>query len=466
MKHHRLLAAALVAAAAGAVRAEDSTSINGITIYGTVDMGIAYDTHGAPNSTIGSVSSFSVIQKQSNRANFGVTENGMAQSKIGIKGAEDLGGGWTGLFKLEGGISPSGGAITDGLKSLINNNGYTVAGNAAHPTAYNGFNSAGADSFRAGQPFNQAAYVGVSNDTYGTLTLGRQTTLETDLVGNYDPLRNSYAYSLIGFSGTAAGSGSTEDSRWDNSIKYLVSYGPAHAGIMYSPNGSIGARNNTDLGADIGFDEAGLSVDFVYTHTKDEVSASSLSASQVLAVQADGLSPSNTVAATLFDTTAYSLGAKYVIDDRFTVLGGVEYIEEKSPSSPVPNGTIDIGGYSLFVTNNAATFPGEKDLTYVWAGVRYQATPKLELATGYYYLHQNDYSGNNAADIKACAASKSSSPTCAGDEHVMSIYADYHFTRKFDVYAGLMYSRVLGGQDYGFVHSNNIAPSAGVRYSF
>ncbi len=458
-------AIAILAGTAGMARADDAN--NGITFYGTIDMGIAYDTHGVPNSSIGSVSSYSLIQKQSNHANFGVTENGLSQSKFGIKGAEDLGDGWTGLFKVEAGISPAGGAFTDGLKSLTQNNGYTVVGASAHPTAYNGYNTAGADSSQAGQLFSRAAYVGISNDKFGTLTFGRQTTTEADLIGAYDPMGGSYAYALIGFSGTAAGSGSTEDSRWNNAAKYLFAYGPFRAAAMYSTGGTVAARNDTGAGADVGFDYAGLSIDGGWIHKKDEVSASPLTAASVAGLIAvgganAGLSDSNTLNGSVFDVTAYSAGAKYKLD-KFTLFGGFEYIEEKNPSSPLPNGIADIGGYNLIVNN--ASLPKEKDLYYIWGGVRYAATSKLDLAAAYYYLHQDDYTVS-AANIALCSQDKSLVGTCSGDEHVASLMADYHFSKKFDVYAGVMYSLVLGSQDNGFIHNNNIAPSAGFRYNF
>ena len=73
---------------------------------------------------------------------------------------------------------------------------------------------------------------GLSNATYGTLTVGRQNSLMNDGVGTYDPKHASYAFSLIGFSGgAAAGIGTTETARWDNSVKYIYQYGPVHAAV-------------------------------------------------------------------------------------------------------------------------------------------------------------------------------------------------------------------------------------------
>jgi predicted porin len=457
-----LTSAAAVALLAGAAAARADDSVNGITFYGTIDVGLHYDSHGVPISPIGSVSDYALVQKQSNHANFGVTQNQMSQSKLGIKGAEDLGDGWTGIFKLEAGISPVGGALTDGLKSLTNNNGYTVQGNSAHPTAYVNYNTAGADSSQAGQLFSRAAYLGISNDKFGTLTVGRQTTLEADLVGAYDPMYNAYSFALIGFSGTTAGSGSTEDARWNNAIKYLYSYGPVRLAGMYSPSGTVAARNDTGLGADIGFDYAGLSVDGAYTHKKDEISASPLTAAQELTAAAAGLSPSNTLNGSVFDVTAYSAGVKYKLDRAITLLAGFEYIEEKNPSSPLVNGVADIGNYDIVVNNSS--LPNQKDLTIAWGGARWMATSKLEVVGAYYYLHQNDFS--TAANEALCNQSKSLVGTCSGDEHVFSVMGDYHFSKKFDAYAGVMYSQVLGSQDNGFIHNNNLAPSVGIRYTW
>ena len=91
---------------------------------------------------------------------------------------------------------------------------------------------------RCGQAFANAAYGGLSSPIYGTLTVGRQTSLVTDGMGSYDPMALSPAFSLIGYSGTAGGGvGSTEATRWDNSVKYILTYGPFHAAGMYTNGG-------------------------------------------------------------------------------------------------------------------------------------------------------------------------------------------------------------------------------------
>jgi len=447
-KHCKTAAAvAALLLGAGAARADDTATVNGITFYGTVDVGLTYDTHGAPSSTIGSVGSAYLIQKMSNRSTFNFAESGMGQSRLGLKGADDLGNGWSGIFKLEAAINPAGGNVTDALKSLTNNNGVAQANQ-----------SVGVDSSAAGQAFARAAYVGVSNDTYGTLTLGRQTTLTADAISAYDPLYNSYAFSLIGFSGTTAGSGSTEDTRWDNSIKYLVGYGPFRAGAMMQLGGDI-TRNDTGAGGDLGFDWQGFSADAVYTHKKDEVSMGSLSAAQVITAQSLGYNPQNSLSATVSDNDSYTFAAKYTWE-KFKFFAGYEYIRSKDPSSPLQVGFTDIGSYTGAIVNNTA-FAKNRHQQIEWGGVRYQVLPKLEIDGAYYHISQNSYAtgaNSNCSDNRAS--------NCSGDEHVFSLMADYHFSKRFDTYAGASYSQVINGLAAGYYHNNNIDPTVGVRYTF
>ena len=82
-----------------------------------------------------------------------------------------------------------------------------------------------ADSSRAYNLINSRAYLGVSNPTFGTLTVGRQYTFSNENSAAYDPFGGAYAFSLIGFSGASwAGNGVTEIARYNTSVKYTVAY--------------------------------------------------------------------------------------------------------------------------------------------------------------------------------------------------------------------------------------------------
>ena len=78
------------------------------------------------------------------------------------------------------------------------------------------------DGARAGQAFNDEFYGGVSSTYFGTLTFGRQRSLGTDTMLAYDPAGGAYPFSHIGYNGTMAGGGDTEDTRWDEAIKYRL----------------------------------------------------------------------------------------------------------------------------------------------------------------------------------------------------------------------------------------------------
>jgi predicted porin len=431
---------ALSAGFAWNASADDSATVNGITFYGSIDVGVTYDTHGVPASGYSSTGENHLIGNTSNKATWNFTQSNLGQSFIGLKGADDLGDGWTGLFKLETGVNPAGGNITDGLKAQTNNNGKA-----------NNIRTASNDSSMAGEAFNRGAYVGISNDKYGTLTAGRQNTLMADQVSAYDPAYSSYAFSLIGTSSVYAGGGSAEDARWDNSVKYLYATGPARLGLEYQFGGSI-ARNDNGEAADIGFDWAGLSVDGVYVHKKDLVAASALGTS--------GATSLATATAAGYDATnTYSLAAKYTYD-AFKFYGAYEYIKSSNPSSPLFTGAIDIGGYALFApTNNAFTHNRIYDV--LWGGVRYKATSKLELTAAYYYVHQNAYATGATTGCDDTRATN-----CSGETHAASLSAVYSVSKRFQAYGGVMYSQVLNGMASGYFHNNNLSPTVGLRYSF
>ena len=85
----------------------------------------------------------------------------------------------------------------------------------------------------------------------------------------------SQAFSLIGYSGTAgAGVGSTEDTRWDNSVKYIFTYGPFHAAGMYTNGGQDTPMNGDGYGANAGVTYMGFSVDGFYTKENGAVNLS------------------------------------------------------------------------------------------------------------------------------------------------------------------------------------------------
>ena len=103
---------------------DSSLTWKGITLYGIVDIGLQYQTHGAPISDYFPGGSESIIQKNSNASVTGLTPNNLSQSRIGLAGLEPIpGGDFAFVFRLETFFNPNSGNLSDGLKSLTLNNG-------------------------------------------------------------------------------------------------------------------------------------------------------------------------------------------------------------------------------------------------------------------------------------------------------------------------------------------------------
>ena len=247
---------------APAAPADESLTWHGITLYGIVDVDLQHETHGAPFSNYFISGGSDIVQKNSNNAVSGMTSNGMSQSRIGLQGKEPTGFmDWSGVFKVETYFNPASGQITDALKSVTENNGRSLANQSTN-----------IDSSIAGQPFEQA-FVGVSSPTWGTITFGRQNSTLADLIAKYDPQQTSYAFSLLGLSGTPAGGGDTQDRRLDASIKYTGNFlDMVHVAAIYKTQGSS-AQNYATAGSGeafsgfevaLGAEYAGASADVFY----------------------------------------------------------------------------------------------------------------------------------------------------------------------------------------------------------
>ena len=430
--------------------ADGSLTLHGITLYGIVDIGLQYESHGAPFSDYFPAGSADIVQKNSNKSQFGATPSNLSQSRVGLQGLEALGvGDWYGVFKLETYFNPQSGEISDALKSLVQNNGRTAATQTTN-----------IDSSIAGQIFEQS-FVGLSSATFGSLTFGRQNTLLADGIAKYDPQGASQAFSLIGLSGTTAGGGDTEDRRVDSSLKYVEHVGPVHFGAEYKFNGARPSAN-TAVEADIGAEYAGASIDAYYANTLDAISATSLSAPDVAELPALGFSPSNSLAATISDNTTYGIMGLYNFGaPKIKIYAAYEHIRFANPSTPLAAGFDDIGGYKLAFVNNAA-FPNDKILQVYWAGAKYTVLSKLDLTAAYYGYSQNSYGvGANAG----CSTTKAGA--CSGTETALTFSADYRFTKRFDMYAGMMYTSVSNGLASGYIYNTaSVDPTIGFRFRF
>ena len=468
-------------------------SWHGITLYGAYDVGVGWVSHGLPENGY-NYEGESLVNRNGYQHRFLVAPNNLSQTGFGIRGKEEFAPGWSVVFNASTGINPQSGLLANASKTDIINNGlprssYSIA----------------IDGARAGQPFNDQYYGGISSTHFGELTFGRQRSLGTDAMLLYDPANGSYAFSYIGYNGTMAGGGDTEDSRWDDAVKYRLAYGPVHFGAMYKfADGSAGcysasatwtattctpeqAHNNAygfDLGGSIGQDQGKFSADLVFQQNNQAISvlnpllgpqsptASYQSTTDSINTNpitggVNLIDPNDTVYGIVTDNRAIMFAAKYTWDP-VKFFAGYEYIWQNNPSNPLGVGASDQGGYFMSgVEDN--NLDSEKLVNIWWTGAKYTYRSKTDFTLSWYQQRQNDF--RIPATCSPTAGFRSS---CAGTLNEGSLYANHHFTKRFDGFAGITYSYVSGGLAIAIPHkpgvpynyNNNCAPTVGGRFSF
>jgi predicted porin len=487
------------------------------TVYATLDGGFTYESNGAPYNARWNNGVDSFIQKQSYGPKWLQSPNNLSQSVAGIKMSQPLAYGWSLIGTFEWGFNPYYGFPAAAQQSQVNQNGRALL-----------LQGAGADSSRTGQPDNSQGFIGVSNKTYGTLTVGRVNTLSLDAINSYDPMGGSYAFSPLGFSGSFAGFGDTEAARANTAVKYRLDLpypsfynasfrvgGLVQWGGYDQLNGTSGmyqGQVGSDFGLFGGTPWAGtLSVDAIGSYAKDAVNLSTFTGSCATLTkgplagqtgctlglpQAPGFPTgdsfySNTdLKATLSNNTGFLITAKYKWQ-ALTVYVGYSWLRQADPSNTYPDGFRTIGGWNVPGTI-PSTFPGAaknfptqwisyttyvvpRIAPYFWIGAKYAITPQLDVTGAYYYLQQSDYNTTTCTGTlfttvqpngNKIAVGRSSSGSCAGTEDFFSALIDYRPFKRVDLYAGLMVSNVYGGLANGFPATQDISPTAGIRIKF
>jgi predicted porin len=466
----------------------DTLTWHGITLYGAYDIGLGWVSHGLPENGY-NYEGESLINRNGYEHRFLIAPNNLQQTGFGVRGKEEFRPGWSVVFNASTGINPQSGLLANASKTDIINNGLPRS-------SY----SEAIDGTRAGQPFNDEYYGGVSSDRFGTITFGRQRSLGTDIMLLFDPANGSYAFSYIGYNGTMAGGGDTEDSRWDSAVKYRIAYGPAQFAAMYKlADGNGGCysasaawtnttctpetAHNNAYGVDLGASHHKFSGDFVYQHYNQAISvlnpllgAQSLSASYQDTTDSINTNPINGANLISTDDTVYGivtdnnavLGTIKYTGEKYRFFGGYEYIWQNNPHDPLGVGASDQGGYFMSgVEDN--NLDSEKLLQIWWTGVKYAYDPKTDITFAWYGQLQNDF-----RYPKTCSIAAGFRSSCEGSLDQGSLYTDHHFTKRFDGFAGLAYSFVTGGMAIAiphgpgvpYLHNSNFAPTIGGRFSF
>jgi predicted porin len=245
--------------------------------------------------------------------------------------------------------------------------------------------------------------------------------------------------------------------------------------------GSYSVGNNAKYAYELtaGFDVFGFSFDGVYEHATDAVALSTLGANPI--------SPT-LLKATIENEDSFQVAGKYKWD-RFTFYAGYEYQRLSNPTDLPATATISSfnGVDAIYGATGGGTqgvaFPVPKQVNLFWTGAKFAVLSNVDLIGAYYYVHQNDYRGgtatpagagsclpNTTAIAGAAAAGFTPQGTanskCAGNEYPVSGVVDWRPLKRFDVYAGAMYTKVGGGLANGYFVNNNLAATGGVRLSF
>ncbi|MGA3248767.1 MAG: porin [Paraburkholderia sp.] len=179
-----------------------------VTLYRLIDQGLNYTSNAQ------------------GKAAYQMKSGDVTGSRWGLKGSEDLGGGYRAVLQLDGGFNASSGTPGQG-----------------------------------GREFGRQAYVGISSDRYGTVTLGRQ----------YDPTTdpNGYAAPTVADNwggDVGAHPFDNDNSDWDfrlnNAVKYVS---PSYRGLivegMYAfSNQAGGFSNNSAWSAALNYQNGGLTL--------------------------------------------------------------------------------------------------------------------------------------------------------------------------------------------------------------
>jgi predicted porin len=311
--------------ATGTVFAQSS-----VTLYGIVDTGVGYLSSQAP-STGATKGGQSVVK---------LVEGVWGGERFGFKGVEDLGGGTRAIFQLEEGFNADTGALS-----------------------------------KAGLMFSRASWVGLTNDTYGTFTAGRQYTPYYNMLAQYGPTPW-----LTGAFGAHPGDLDALDTdyRVNNALVYTS---PSFAGLkisgMYALGGVAGAFNSGaswSVGAQYVAGGAGIGVGFA--RFDNATSGGGAWSSSSTAYSGTGEQGESSI------TNGYQNAAA---QQRFAVTGGYQFNPQWDVSASYSNVQYIAGPNSGFSTTAIFNTGG--------AVLHYRPVVSWDLAVGYSFTRATQANG-------------------------------------------------------------------------
>ncbi|WP_133647821.1 porin [Paraburkholderia flava] len=305
-----LMVAALTGVFATAAHAQSS-----VTLYGLIDAGITYTNN------------------QHGHSNWQETSGSVNGSRWGLRGAEDLGGGLKAIFTLENGFGINDGTLKQG-----------------------------------GREFGRQAFVGLSSNQFGAVTLGRQYDSVVDYVA---PLAlTGTQYGGTQFAHPFDNDNLNNSFRVNNSVKYQsVNYGGFKFGALYGfSNQADGFANNRAYSAGASYNWGGLNLAAAYLQLNSNAGAPG-------ALNTSGaVSSDNTFFAGRQRT--WGAGANYAFGPA-TV--GLVYTQTNLSQ------LTGIGSGASGQTNGIGFGGGSARFQNIEANARYALTPALSVAGSYTY---------------------------------------------------------------------------------
>ncbi|RQR30808.1 MULTISPECIES: porin [unclassified Burkholderia] len=353
MKHAFFPVLAIASVTMGGVAHAQSS----VTLYGTIDTSLTYVRNADGGKNLWALGNSSA--------------GNLSGSRWGLKGSEDLGGGLAAIFQLENGFNPSTGGLGQGSRI-----------------------------------FGRQAYVGLTSNQYGSLTLGRQYDPLIDLV---QPIT---ADNYFGSVFATAGDVDNYDNsfRVDNAVKYTS---PVIAGLqfeaMYSLGGvagSTGSKQSYSAGVSYANGPLSLAGGYFYAANANPVTGNRTTWSSTSDGTFDG-------AINTGYQTAHSIGiarvaGQYVIG-AFTVGAGYSNAQYRRD------------GASVFAKN--------EHYNTAQGFLNYQASAALLVGVGYSFTKSG---GDTSANY-----------------HQASVGADYNLSKRTDVYMTAAYQHASGNTANG-----------------
>jgi len=339
----KLAAGAVLAAFAGTAYAQST-----VTLYVALDSGLIYQ------STSASYSAAPFLPNTKLNSNAGhvvqLKDGGILPSIIGMKGSEDLGGGYAANFKLQG-----------------------------------AFNSSNGQSGKSGTPtgtslFTQVTTVGVSGP-FGKVDFGRQFAPMAYAMAETDVRNAQYFGSVLtawltmstmsGWTGSNSNAqiGAQYD---DNAIVYnSPSFYGVSAALEFAPGGVAGqAQGGTRESAVLKYSGFGLNADAVYYNGHDANPFSYAAVAQNL--------PNGIPATGLNNNRFVYFGAKYTWHG-LSVSGSFSNGRNPANTNGVPKAFVVSGDFDMWT-----------------GGIGYRFSPAFNITSGVYYLKDNRNNANQS----------------------------------------------------------------------